>query len=158
MRKYSRNIPFFLFLFLFLSAFSTLNAQSNSGSVNGVVTDPSGAVIPGASVTIQNPVSAYSRTTTTDNTGHFRFSNLPFNPYHLTVTRDGFASLATDVDVNSVLPVTPNIHLKVGTASTSVTVEGGSDLIENDPTAHTDVDRDLFDKLPLESASSSLSS
>ena len=37
-------------------------------------------------------------------------------------------------------------------------MEGGEDLIENDPTAHTDVDRGLFDKLPLESASSSLSS
>ncbi len=37
-------------------------------------------------------------------------------------------------------------------------MEGGEDLIENDPTAHTDVDRALFDKLPLESASSSLSS
>ena len=125
MRTSSRNILFCSSVFLFSSVFSMLHAQSNSGSVNGVVTDPSGAVIPGASVTIQNPVSAYSRTTTSDNTGHFRFSNVPFNPYHLTVTRDGFASLATDLDVKSVLPVTPNIHLKVGTASTSVTVEGG---------------------------------
>src|SRR5246127_2623878 len=158
MRTFSRNIPFFLFVFLFSSTFSTLNAQSNSGSIAGVVTDPSGAVIPGASVSIQNPVSAYSRTTTTDTTGHFRFPNLPFNPYHLTVTKDGFASVATDVDVNSVLPVTPNIHMKVGAASTSVTVEVASDLLENDPTAHTDVDRGLFDKLPLESASSTLSS
>ena len=67
-------------------------------------------------------------------------------------------AFARDVDVNSILPVTPNIQLKVGAASNTVTVEGGEDLIENDPTAHTDVDRGLFDKLPLESASSSLSS
>ena len=60
MRRYSRNIPFFLFVFLFSSAFSMLNAQSNSGSIAGVVTDPSGAVIPGATVSIQNPVSAYT--------------------------------------------------------------------------------------------------
>src|SRR5246500_80757 len=158
MRTFSRNIPFFLFVFLFSSAFSTLNAQSNSGSINGTVSDPSGAVIPGASVSIQNPVSAYSRTTTTDTTGHFHFPNVPFNPYHLAVTKDGFAAFATDVDVNSILPVTPNIHMKVGAASTSVTVEVASDLLENDPTAHTDVDRGLFDKLPLESASSTLSS
>ena len=59
MRMSSRNILFFLFVFLFSSAFSMLHAQSNSGSINGTVTDPSGAVIPGASVTIQNPVSAY---------------------------------------------------------------------------------------------------
>src|SRR5579872_2052825 len=157
MRKYSRNIPFFLFVFLFSSAISTLNAQSNSGSIAGVVADPSGAVIPEASVSIQNPVSAYSRTTTSDRTGHFRFSNVPFNPYHLAVTKEGFGTFAEDVNVDSILPVTSNIRLKLGTAATTVTVEG-SDLIENDPTDHTDVDRGLFDKLPLESASSSLSS
>ena len=93
MRTSSRNILFCLFVFLFSSAFSMLHAQSNSGSISGVVTDPSGAVIPGASVSIQNPVSAYTRTTTTDSTGHFRFSNLPFNPYHLTVTKEGFRCL-----------------------------------------------------------------
>src|SRR5579863_7461612 len=158
MRKYSRNIPFFLFVFLFSSAFSTSIAQSNSGSIAGVVSDPSGAVIPGASVSIQNPVSAYSITTTSDSAGHFRFSNLPFNPYHLTVAKDGFATFVGDVDVDSIVPVASNIHLKIGAASNTVTVEGGEDLIENDPTAHTDVDRGLFDKLPLESASSSLSS
>src|ERR1700741_3259018 len=158
MRKYSRNVPFFLFLFLFSSAFSMLCAQSNSGSIAGVVTDPSGAVVPGAAVSIQNPVRAYKRSATTDSAGHFRFSNLPFNPYHLTVTKDGFATFVGDVDVNSIVPVASNIRLKIGAASNTVTVEGGEDLIENDPTDHTDVDRGLFDKLPLESASSSLSS
>lgn len=158
MRTSSRNILFFLFVFLFPSAFSMLHAQSNSGSLAGVVADPSGAVIPEASVTIQNPVSAYSRTTTSDGTGHFRFSNVPFNPYHLSVTKQGFGAFAQDVNVDSILPVTSNIQLKVGTAVNTVTVEGGADLIENDPTDHTDVDRGLFDKLPLESASSSLSS
>ena len=57
MRTSSRNILFCLFVFLYSSAL-LMHAQSNSGSLAGVVTDPSGAVIPGASVTIQNPVSA----------------------------------------------------------------------------------------------------
>jgi Carboxypeptidase regulatory-like domain len=158
MRQFLRSILFSLFILVCSAVFSRLDAQSNSGSISGTVSDPSGAVIPGASVSIQNPVSAYSRTTTTDTTGRFHFPNLPFNPYHLTVAKDGFAAFATDLDVNSILPVTPNIHLKVGAASTSVTVEVASDLLENDPTAHTDVDRGLFDKIPLESASSTLSS
>ena len=50
------------------------------------------------------------------------------------------------------------IGLKIGTQSTAVTVEAGQDLIESDPITHTDVDRELFDKLPLESQSSGLSS
>ncbi|HEY3627709.1 MAG TPA: carboxypeptidase-like regulatory domain-containing protein, partial [Terracidiphilus sp.] len=70
MRPSLRSILFCISVFLVLSTFSMLHAQSNSGSVTGVVADPSGAVIPGASVTIQNPVSGYSRTTTSDSTGH----------------------------------------------------------------------------------------
>src|SRR6202043_2023913 len=61
-------------------------------------------------------------------------------------------------NVRSVVAVNLNVSLKVGDVSSSVTVEGGGDLIENDPTFHTDVDRDLFTKVPLESQSSSLSS
>jgi hypothetical protein len=104
-----------------------------------------------------NPVSQYSRTATTDKAGHFQFPNLPFNPYHLTVAMSGFGSVAKDVDVTSVVPVSLNIPLKVSAASSTVTVQG-EDLVENDPTFHTDVDRGLFQKLPLESQSSSLSS
>jgi hypothetical protein len=158
MRPSVRSILFCVFVLGSSTAFSSLQAQSNSGSINGTVSDPSGAVIPGASVSIQNPVSAYSRTSTTDNSGQFHFPNLPFNPYHITVFKDGFATFAGDVNVESVVPVNSNIHLKIGVASNTVTVEGGADLIEDDPTAHTDVDRGLFDKLPLESASSTLSS
>ncbi len=158
MRTPARTI-FSAFLFVLLSAaFSTLYAQSNSGLVGGTVTDPSGAVVPGVTVSIENPVSKYSRTATTDKTGHFQFPNVPFNPYHLTVVMSGFGSVTQDVDVSSIVPINLNIPLQVSTASSTVTVEGGEDLIENDPTFHTDIDRDLSQKLPLESQSSSLSS
>ena len=83
MRQFLRSILFSLFILVCSAAFSRLDAQSNSGTINGTVTDPSGAVIPGASVSVQNPVSAYSRTTTTDTTGHFHFPNFPFNPLSL---------------------------------------------------------------------------
>jgi hypothetical protein len=158
MRTSMRHILFCLAVFLFAATSSLLRAQANSGSVSGVVTDPSGAVVPGATVSIANPVSAYKRTAKTDNAGRYQFPNLPFNPYHLTVEMSGFASIAHDVDVRSVVPVNLTVGLKLGTASNTVTVEAGEDLLENDPTFHTDVDRGLFDKLPLESQSSSLSS
>ena len=133
-------------------------AQSASGTISGTVTDPSGAVVPNATVSINNPVSEYSRTATTDSTGHFRFPNLPFNPYHFTVNATGFASLVQDFEVASTVPVIVNPSLKLGAASSTVTVEGGEDLVENDPTFHTDIDRNLIEKLPVESQSSSLSS
>jgi len=135
------------------------HAQSgNSTSITGTVLDPSGAVVAFAGVEIHNPVSGFKRTTATDALGKFTISNVPFNPYHLTVTGRGFAVYSQDVDVRSVVPVNLNIGLTVGTASETLTVEAAGDLVENDPIGHTDVDRLLFDKLPLESQSSSLSS
>src|SRR6202035_2022413 len=71
----------------------------------------------------------------------------------------GFSNYTQDVDVRSSVPATVDINLKLGAASENITVEAsGADLVETESTPHTDVDRDLFDKLPLESASSSLSS
>ena len=144
---------------LLLSVVSA-NAQSTGNSmVSGTVVDPSGAVVVGATVEMHNPVSGFARTTVTDVKGNFSFPNVPFNPYHLTVTKKGFASSAQDVDVRSVVPTNLSINLTVTGSTETVTVEAsGEDLLENDSTFHTDVDRDLFDKIPLESASSSVSS
>ena len=136
------------------------NAQSgNSTSINGTVLDQSGAVVANATVEIRNPVSAFDRSTKTDGAGKFSFANIPFNPYHLTVTESGFAPHAEDIEVRSVVPLSLTVTLQVQGASASVTVQAGAgDLLEKDSTFHTDVDRKLFDKMPLESASSSVSS
>ena len=91
--------------------------------------------------------------------GNFTLVNTPYNNYHVSVTASGFQSSGSDVNVRSPLPLDVKIGLKIGTAAESVAVTAeAADLLENDPTAHTDVDRGLFDKLPLESQSSSLSS
>lgn len=134
-------------------------AQSagNSGTIYGTVTDATGAVVPDATVAIENPVSGYTKTTTSDSQGHYQFNNLPLNPYHLVVTVKGFAPHSQDVDVRSSVPVTLKSTVAVGGESTTVEVTA-SDLLENDSTFHTDIDRGLFNKLPLESQSSSLSS
>src|SRR6266851_3408169 len=143
--------------FLFCATF--LKAQGNSGSIEGVVKDPSGLSVPGAKVEVSNPVSGFHRETTTDTDGAFRFTNVPFNPYHLVVTATGFNSYTQDVDVRSTVPTNLQISLKIGAAATSVTVEAkGEDLVETDPSFHTDVDTSLIDRLPLESQSSAASS
>ncbi len=136
-------------------------AQSagNSGTIYGTVTDATGAIIQGAAVSINNPVSGYSRQTKSDSGGHYQFTNLPLNPYHLTISAASFNSISEDADVRSTVPLTLNAILKPGTTSTVIEVTtNGGDIIEGDPVGHTDIDRDLFQKLPLESASSTLSS
>ncbi|MBV9074042.1 MAG: TonB-dependent receptor, partial [Acidobacteria bacterium] len=118
-----------------------------------------GAVVPGAVVEIHNPVSQFSGSATTDASGNFTISNVPFNPYHLTVSAKGFASFVQDIDVRSVVPVSLKLSLQLPSAVQTVTVESNAaDLLENEPTYHTDVDRSLFNKMPLESSSSSVSS
>src|ERR1700726_3514661 len=153
-----RKIMFLVFgLVSFFCATSSW-AQS-SGSIEGIVKDPSGGVLTTAWVEISNPVSGYHRETTTGGGGDFRFTNLPFNPYHLVVNAKGFSLYTQDVEVRSTVPTTLGVNLKLGSAADNITVEAtGADLVETESTPHTDVDRDLFDKLPLESASSSLSS
>ncbi|MGO9518025.1 MAG: carboxypeptidase regulatory-like domain-containing protein, partial [Candidatus Korobacteraceae bacterium] len=147
-------VVFCLALSLALSAQTTGNS-----SMSGVVADPTGAVVPGATVTIHNPVSQFSRTTTTDSGGRFSFPSLPLNPYHLSVTMTGFAEYSQDVDVRSAVALSLKITLQITASAENVTVQGeASDLLENDPTFHTDLDRSLFDKLPLGSSSSQLSS
>src|SRR5580693_6642050 len=134
------------------------SSSANAGTVRGSILDPSGAAIMGATVEIQNPVSRYDKSVQTDAQGNFEFDNIPYNNYHLSASAKGFQGGEQDVNVRSPLPVDAKIALKIGVANESVTVTTGGDLVETDPTTHTDVDRDLFDKLPLESQSSSLSS
>src|SRR5579871_2655642 len=158
MSELATRIPIYLALLLgfVLSGF----AQSNSGTVHGTVLDPSGAAIAGAAVTIENPVAHYSRSTTSDSQGRFEFDNLPYNNYHLSAaaTATGFQIASEDINVRSAVPLELKISLTLGKETQSVTVEAGADLIESTPVSHTDVDRGLFEKLPLESQSSSLSS
>ena len=155
-----RYLAFLVLAFTIVISSGLSQAQTTgSSSITGTVTDPTGAVVPGATVEIRNPVSEYSRTATTDNLGKFAFPNVPVNPYHMTVKAQGFAPYVQDVDVRSAVPVSMKVALQISATAENVTVQGeAGDLLENDPTFHTDVDRQLFSKIPLESTSSELSS
>ncbi|MGI8770426.1 MAG: TonB-dependent receptor [Acidobacteriaceae bacterium] len=155
----SRHARLFVALLAVLfSCTASFAAQSagSAGTVRGTVTDPTGALVQNATVEIRNPVSGYDVTVKTDANGAYQFTNLPFNNYHLETSAAGFAPVAQDVNVRSTVPVSLTSVLTV-TGSSTVTVDAG-DLLETDTTMHTDLDRRSFARLPLESASSSLSS
>ena len=136
----------------------SVSAQSTSGGLSGTVTDPQGAIVPGATVEITNPVSGYSRTTTTDTAGTYHFYNLPFNPYRINANATGFTATTRTIQISSPVALTLPISLRLASSSTVVEVEAPTDLIEDDPHAHTDIDRSTIARLPVESASSELSS
>jgi hypothetical protein len=158
MFKRSRIFAFLVLSLVYVFGAGQARGQA-SGTIEGVVKDPSGGVVPNATVEISYAVSGYQRQVTTGGDGTFRFTNIPFNTYHMVVTASGFASFTQDVDVRSAVPANVPVSLKVGTANITVNVEvNGGDLVENESTFHTDVDQAIIDKLPLESASSSVSS
>src|SRR5437016_1456529 len=110
MLKVLRSTAFFAFVstaVVFSLCFSAISVHAqlgNSGSIEGVVKDASGGVIPGAKVEVSNPVSGFTREATTGADGSFRISNVPFNPYHVVVSAPGFGTSTQDVDVRSTVP------------------------------------------------------
>ena len=128
-----------------------------AGTVQGTLKDPTGGVMQAVQVRISNPVTGFSRTVTTDAAGMYVFNNLPPNPYHITVEAEGFRTLERDVDVRTGVPITMDLTLALAGTTTAVEVVGhAGDLLERDPTAHTDIDQTLIAKLPLETSSSGL--
>src|ERR1041384_997149 len=106
------RIVFCLFCVLFLT--QSISAQSvASGTIEGTVVDPTGAVVVGAMVEIRNPLTGFQQMAVTDSSGTFRFTNIPFNPYHVQVTQQGFAPAAQDVNVRSTVPIPVKIALSV---------------------------------------------
>jgi hypothetical protein len=124
-----------------------------AGTVRGTVKDPTGGVMQAVEVKIANPVSGFTRTVTTDAAGKYVFSNLPPNPYHISVDAEGFQRLERDVDVRSAVPIDIDVTLALATTASVQVVGHTEDLLERDPTAHTDIDQTLISRLPLESSS-----
>src|ERR1700704_4310659 len=91
-----------------------------AGTVQGTVKDPTGGVMQAVEVRIGNPVSGFTRTTTTDAAGKYTFSNLPPNPYHVTAAAQGFEPLDRDVDVRTGVPITLDLALALAGATSSV--------------------------------------
>src|SRR5262249_54467044 len=120
----SLNLYSYLLVCLLLPAAGLAQSVGNAGSINGTVIDTTGAVVPGATVTIVNVVSQYTRTAITDDAGRFSFPNVPANPYHLSATAKGFSNYSQDVDVRSTVPISLKVPLTIGTSTETVTVEG----------------------------------
>jgi len=124
-------------------------AQSiNSGTVTGTVTDQSGAVVRGVKVLLRNRITGYEQAAVSDDNGVFRFNNIPQNNYQLSASAAGFSSSNQDIDVRSSIPMTVNLSLKVASGETSINVEASGAIVENDPSAHVDVDRGAIMKIP----------
>src|SRR6201996_7966231 len=82
-------------LFLLLAAAGSVSAQTFRGTILGTVTDPSGAVVAGAQVTVKNTGTGLQRSTTTSGDGSYSLPELPIGTYDVTVTQAGFQTSVT---------------------------------------------------------------
>ncbi len=126
-------------------------AQFESGSVLGTVTDPSGKVISGASITLMNVRTGTSLRAKTDNSGDFLFVNQRLGTYLVRAEMSGFKSAETspfDLSVDARQRV--DLKLEIGAVSESVTVTGAAALLEADTSSRGEVinSREIAD-LPL---------
>ncbi len=112
---------------------TSLHAQVDTGSITGTVSDPSGAVVSGAKVTLTNEGTAATVTTTTGSDGLFRFSPVRIGNYKIDVAVEGFKTatevhVAVDVSSN----VTRNFKLQTGKVSETVEVTSEAPLLQSE--------------------------
>jgi hypothetical protein len=134
----------------FLLAFPA-NAQLYTGSVSGTVTDPSGAVIRGAHMTLVDEQKGFSFSATSDDAGRYLFRQVPPGSYRVLAEASGFQGQLKEgikLDINQ--NVTVDFSMKVGTNAQVVNVEaGGVELQTQDAVTGQVVDRRLINNLPL---------
>ena len=130
-----RKTVFFIFICtiaLIMGLFTTLPvfAQYTTASLTGRVLDPSGAAVPGATVTAQNTSTGRTTTTKTDADGEYVLPELPVGNYKLTVKKTGFQTYTQSGIVLSVnQSATQNVSLKIGSTTEHVNVSGNAPLV-----------------------------
>src|SRR5580658_2807716 len=113
-----------------LLVFQALSVAQSTTSLRGTISDPKGAVVPGAAVTITNPATGFSRATQSDGQGNYEFLQLPPSTYKLTVNATGFATVdETGVALLVNTPSTLNVHLQVSGGVVTVEVAGVAPMV-----------------------------
>lgn len=147
-----RSLPLLAVLFCIALPFSAVAQIGGTGTIQGTVTDPSGAVVAGAQVSAVNNATgtAMVRTTTADGL----YSLAPLNPgiYTVTIVAPGFSKLVREnihVDAMQVLPL--NVALQVGATSQTVTVNSAPPPLDTEnATLGAVMENDVYQSIPLE--------
>ena len=137
-----------------ISCFSAVFAQSQSSAADltGMVVDPNGAVVTGATITAKDTATGFSRTATSDESGTYRFIGLPPSDYEITVEASSFKkTVISPVKLTVGQAAELEIKLEIGTADVVVTVPGDSvELVETSrSTLSNTIDQQRIENLPI---------
>jgi hypothetical protein len=127
--KYKVISALALIIFVALTGLTALGQVTSS--LSGTVTDPNGAVMAGATVTVKNAASGSEFKTVTSNAGTYTVPSLGAGKYVVVVTASGFKSATVqDIEIDAGTPATVNVTLEVGQATETVVVQGGAQIIQ----------------------------
>ena len=141
-------------LLLLIAAFlllipSSVPAQIQIGTIRGTITDPAGAVLPDARITLNNPLTGYHSVSITGPQGEFTFAHVPFDSYTLRVEATGFQPAMRSLRVRSNIPIIIDLRLSFVGANEAVTVRAGDTLAEpGSSSTETRVDESFIRRLP----------
>jgi len=146
-RGIARPLAVFLICLTAVAAFG----QAGRGTISGTVSDPNGALVPGAQVTLLNKATGATQHTAATSAGLYTFLSLNPGVYQVTATQTGFASVVQDnVIVNVDQDTLVNITLRVGTVSETVTVTQTISLVEpSNSTVGSLIPAETIDRVPL---------
>ncbi|MDE1161483.1 MAG: TonB-dependent receptor [Acidobacteriaceae bacterium] len=135
---------------LFMTALGA-GAQTFRGGINGTVIDPSGAVVPGAVVTVTDEHTGLTHTMKATGSGDFVFSDLPLDPYTVTVTADGFAiQKLQHVQVSQGSIYTAQVHLSLASSGQEISVSANQLALDTTSSTQTTVvSNKAVDAMPL---------
>jgi hypothetical protein len=150
-RNLKRLTPLLALVAFFLASHSALRAQGLYGSLVGTVTDPSGAIVPNASITVTDVGTGQIRQDTSDQSGRYNLVNLVPGTYTVTVSAPGFRKVE-----ETSLTITPNtiarfdVHLVVGQQSEQVTVSAEAVQLQTDKAdTHSEISSKAVVELPI---------
>ena len=151
MKRFSFFLALAVCMVLFLAVSATSTFAQETGSVSGVVTDPHGATVAGADVTLTDVATKNPRTTTTNESGRYHFASVPAGLYDVMISKSGFKvykAAAQKVSVASQLTV--DVALEVGSLAETVVVtsQAGSELQTANATVGNTINLKQLDLLP----------
>src|SRR5436309_815290 len=141
---YSRYLSLYwlcmVVLLLSLGRTKAFAQATASATIQGTITDKSGAVVAGAEVVVKNKATDITRTTSSDETGSYRFELLPVGTYTVTVTKGGFGAFTQTIEILVGQTATANAELKPGAESEVIEVTSEAPLLDQ---AKTDVSQNI---------------
>lgn len=152
MTRYIRTMRAALCTAIVGMAVTAAGAQTVTGSVRGLVTDPSGAVVPGGQITATNVNTGVKTVTTTDKGGNYNIQTLPVGSYTVTATRQGFKTTSVgpiSLEIDQIAKI--DMKLEVGEVSATVEVasETGAILQTEDASLGTTITANTLESMPL---------